>query len=473
LLICYLGSSLRDKDWGHGVVFPFSVVSPNVNYPPAIYPLMFSGKNKVSSAFSPNAWPTEIGWLSCQETRRSLYGRLYRYIATVTLVSESGDTQTVDFPAGFTAFIPVETVKRVPSSVPYRTSVKAVESSRFTHAGCDEVDTTEKTGNKPGDKDKLGLNIVLYNGTTFVQGLWIVVSCLMYLTLATGHDYFVEVTLENSATETPHQYQASVSLERDVIVEGSPILVDDDDDEQAKFRGEFNFREIYADMARTQDSSRDFVQFPLATPVRRSLSRTFPRTTLNESALAPFGIRSFLAVSIIEFRNAFSMNPLPPDVIYTSRDNLKAKKPVEIGWEFDKCDITHYHTRNYKARIPVTVLGHDASVVLSEPQPVSYLQSGSRVAVPCVLSGHVTTAGANFEFDTAEPMVARESTKTASPGGSDKDAFGRFGGRRSMDAKAGQYVGALWHRKMAEEKMSRAPSMKSSGSQVVLKGQSL
>jgi hypothetical protein len=471
LLICYLGSSLRDKDWGHGVVFPFSVVSPNVNYPPAIYPLIFSGKNTVSFAFSSNAWLTKMVWLSCQETHRSLYGRLYRYIAMVTLASEFGDTQTVDVPAGFTAFIPVETVKRVPSSVPYRTSVKAVESNRFTHAGCDEVDTTEKTGNKPGDKDKLGLNLVLYNGTTFVQGLWIVVSCLMYLTLATGHDYFVEVTLENSATETPHQYRASVSLERDVIVEGSPILVDDD--EQAKFRREFNFREIYADMARTQDSSRDFVQFPLATPVRRSLSRTFPRTTLNEPALAPFGIRSFLAVSITEFRNAFSMNPLPPDVISTSRDDLKAKRPVEIGWEFDKCDITHYHTRNYKARVPVTVLGYDAGVVLSEPRPVSYLHDSGRVAAPRVLSGHVATSETIFEFDTAEPMVARESTKTASPGGSDKNAFGRFGGMRSIDAKAGHYVGALWHRKMAEEQMSRAPSMKSSGSQVVLKGQSL
>ena len=40
--------STRNEDWGDGVVFSFSVVTPNVNYPPAIFPLMFRGKNTVS-----------------------------------------------------------------------------------------------------------------------------------------------------------------------------------------------------------------------------------------------------------------------------------------------------------------------------------------------------------------------------------------------------------------------------------------
>jgi hypothetical protein len=408
----------------------------------------------------------------------------------IELASKSGDTRTVDVPAGFTAFIPAETENVAPHSAQYRASIKAVENTRFKTPGCDEADTAGKQNvDKKGNRSELGLNIVLHNGTTLVQGLWIVVSCLMYLTLATGHDYFVEVTLENSATETPHQYQASVSLERDVIVEGSPILVDDD--EQSIFRGEFNFREIYADIERTQTTFSDWAQFPLATPfraqttfsdwarfplatpVRRSVGKTYPRTSLNQSSLAPFEIRSFLVVSIAELRNATSVNPLPPNEVWVSGDQSKTEKPVETGWEFGECDLAHYHTRHYKARIPVTILGYDADVVHSEPWPVSYLHDSGHVAAPRVLSGHVATSKATFKFDMAEPMVARETAKTASPGDSGRDLFGTFGGMRSIDAKAGHYVGALWHRKVAEEKMSRASSMESFGSQTVFEDQSL
>ncbi|KZV86057.1 hypothetical protein EXIGLDRAFT_232427 [Exidia glandulosa HHB12029] len=33
--------SLKSANWTEGVIFPFSVMSPNVNYPPAIFPVMF------------------------------------------------------------------------------------------------------------------------------------------------------------------------------------------------------------------------------------------------------------------------------------------------------------------------------------------------------------------------------------------------------------------------------------------------
>lgn len=48
LLICADGSP-KSANWTEGVIFPFTVMSPNVNYPPAIFPLMFGDHNAVSS----------------------------------------------------------------------------------------------------------------------------------------------------------------------------------------------------------------------------------------------------------------------------------------------------------------------------------------------------------------------------------------------------------------------------------------
>ena len=75
----------------------------------------------------------------------------------------------VDVPAGFTAFLPLET-KLYINDGPYRTSVQAVENHPAWGLDCDE---NEENGKREKDTKKLGLNVVLHNGTTLVQGTFI------------------------------------------------------------------------------------------------------------------------------------------------------------------------------------------------------------------------------------------------------------------------------------------------------------
>ncbi|KZV86058.1 hypothetical protein EXIGLDRAFT_841067 [Exidia glandulosa HHB12029] len=139
--------SLKSENWAEGVVFPFTVVSPNVNYPPAIFPLMFNGYNT--------------------ESQRSSVGRLYRYIASVKLVTESGQSRTAEAPAGFSAFRPIEHAHKTTEDLPFQTSITAVETNRRWNIRCEE-DSESEANSTCADTSPatLGLTVTLPEGTT-------------------------------------------------------------------------------------------------------------------------------------------------------------------------------------------------------------------------------------------------------------------------------------------------------------------
>ena len=253
---------------------------------------------------------------------------------------------------------------------------------------------------------------------------------------------------------------------RDITVNNVQTTGIDEDDHKAMSGGEFSFHEIYANMPRVDDGFLH-QQFPLAEPIRRRVSKRFPRTTASTPG-SPFQIRSFLVISISELLNASSVNPLPNQnvVVWSLGDDDKAKKAVESGWEFSECDSAHRRTRHYKARVPVTILGQPSDVTTPL---MDYLEDDSRVLAPHILDGHVS-AGTTVEFELARPMLLRGTVTGGNPGEttSRMGLYQMFGSFEPIDAKAGQYVGALWYRKIHADGDKPSPQLEMPNSQVVL-----
>lgn len=102
-----------------------------------------------------------------QDAKRSSYGRLYRYVASVKLVADSGEARTVDVAAGFTAFIPAAASPPASTNKPSHHSVEAVEViNKYSDRSCED-DTTDSKDRVPG---KLALNVISHSGLDFVQG---------------------------------------------------------------------------------------------------------------------------------------------------------------------------------------------------------------------------------------------------------------------------------------------------------------
>ncbi|EJD36954.1 hypothetical protein AURDEDRAFT_174025, partial [Auricularia subglabra TFB-10046 SS5] len=400
--------SLDAQDWASGAVFPFSVVSPNVNYPAAIYPLILSGTNT--------------------ETRQTTFGLGYRYTAVVTLAGPNDVlTKTVEVPAGFTAFrpAPVTFVETVTSQ---EVVVEATSKPSRWIEKCTSDDGRDHI-NEAADKEvkTIKLRVTLPAGGALIQGS------------VTDIAVAVEDGIEDPSGTTVRTVFGS--LER-TIVPSTAVpneLKPCDGDEIWRSSGT-QFDEIHALMWEPEARACARYSSPISQPMQVHVPANFPRTTPVDTD-APFRIEAVLGISVTELYGAPHVDYLAERYAsYSSGEQHKAPAS-EHGWEFSECDRSHYRQRHFTARIPVSVVG------AGQPRgdgPVHYLDNGGRVPVPRLASGHLGSS-AGVSFEKADPVSLRDTKSIPAPRLS-RDVFGRFGRTESIDAKAGQYH---WREKCA------------------------
>ncbi|EJD35711.1 hypothetical protein AURDEDRAFT_154801 [Auricularia subglabra TFB-10046 SS5] len=422
-----LDGALSGQDWATGAVFPFSVVSPNVNYPAAIYPLILSWANT--------------------ETLRTTFGLLYRYTAVVTLAGPNDIlTKTVEVPAGFTAFRPTAVPSRE-AAAPREVVVEAISKrGRFTEycaiEGQEDIDEASSKEVK-----KMKIRVTLPAGGSLVQGR--------------TSDIIVSVEdRKEDLVGTNHRTVAGY-LERKIVpASAAHGEVESDNDEDARWRMTVtHFDEIHALMWKPDGEGCARYESHITEPLRVRVPAVFPRTTPAGAAPdAPFRIEAILSISVAEHYNAPHMNPVTErHPVMVGGEGRKAAA-TEIGWEFNECDRSRYHRRTYSARVPVGIVGAVQPTSLTQDAPVYYLDNGGRVPVPRIASGHLSSgAGVSFEEALADPVSLRETKPIPAPR-QGLDVYGRYGQTESIDAKAGQYVGALWQSRLHSQNPRHTPA---------------
>lgn len=396
-------------------VLPFSVVSPNVNFPAAIAPLLMRRS---------------------MAGRHEKFGRSYRYSA---LVNFSGSSETVDVSAGFTAFMPTSQLTDRGEDPP-EVTVEAL------HDPTARMACPDGRGNRV--EDPLRLRVVIEGQHGLVQGL---------LT-------YINVTVIDGGDSSPSTIRTQTThLEPWISPNWAPPRRDADITSTSRFR---HLKELSAQMWKTAEKPHYGHETPL--PGASSslyVSPSFP-CTAPTGPDAPFRVEAYLVITIIEHRNRPHLNPLDHmHGVYVSRPRRPhegAESATESGWEFGACDQAHFHSLQYTARIPVTILSPRYS------SAVSYLENDGRVPMPRILSGHIVQRRSrtdNFEFAIADPVSVRETRTAVAPS---RDMFAGFGDVEAIDTGAGDYVGALWESRLHREGAPSARRPETGQGQVVL-----
>ncbi|EJD43245.1 hypothetical protein AURDEDRAFT_185672 [Auricularia subglabra TFB-10046 SS5] len=385
----HASGELQDSEW----VLPFSVLSPNVNFPAAITPLLM----RRSTA----EWT-------------QMFGRSYRYTALVTF---SGSNETVNIPAGFTAFMPTSHASEslaAPREVTVEASGDAIyDLARGKCALGGEADSSVE--------NTMRLRVLLPRGGIFVQGQQTRVN----VTLLSGGDNM-------SSTDRT----SSTNVERFLAPNWA-----------ASPRGgapDFLYlREISAQMWRTPAEPSSGYGTPLSELAPINVPDYVPCTTPTGPD-APLRVEAYLSITITERRRAPHLDPLRdywngvPTVI-EGRHSTSVDTEVERGWQFGPCDEWRHHEYRYTARVPVTIVSARYS------DAISYLDNDGRVPMPRIVSGHLAApeGGRDAEFAIADPISVRETRKVVT-----QVRGSGFGSIWAIDTKAGDYVGALWQSRL-------------------------
>ncbi|EJD36943.1 hypothetical protein AURDEDRAFT_116979 [Auricularia subglabra TFB-10046 SS5] len=414
------GGSGEEHTWGDGREFKFAVHTPNVNFPPAVHPLIFRRRNS--------------------DTESVAFSRGYRYGAFVGLSSPAGDVRFVEVPAGYTAFQPV-TLRSAIDTKPHEVVVEAV--SKDAPWACPHAKAKSPSQNPPEDDPKdeekgISLRVVMPNGPTAVQGPLILDAWLLRDAdnNIAGQDFTIAISLPNredhrSAATT---YTRSARLEPNIhptFAAPAEEPAPDSRNTPRRLRvSPFQFEELHARMWATalldRRARRTTCEAPLADALRVRVPDTFPRTTHQTGTDAPFAVGAALVVSVTERAGAAHTNPLHDFAV-----------AHEAGWEFGPCDGAQHATRTYTARIPVAVVGrHLVDVAVPD-----YLE-GRDASAPCIA---VPPESACAFGDGGSRSTHSTRNSLAPPVG---EAHRRRYSMESVDPKAGQYVGALWQSKM-------------------------